>query len=238
MEPLRKTASPSDQSSAETTPAIATALPGSAVRIVSAVLATALALVGCLSACASQSPATSSASRIAFEAAFDTDYEIARDAVAQRAEDAKLLAVSSTDFSQAHFAPGWSFLFYSWQRASAYTVFVADGQATIADNPGLSVSQDDFDAIPKPTSIVWDADAAYGSVIEQLDGQGEYLTCRAYLTFASSDGDGKGQNTFEWVFSLNEEQDLRSIYLDPDAEIAPATTFSVDASDGQAERKA
>lgn len=214
----------------------ATTAPMAIALVLAVTLALAMALAGCLSACASQSTAASSASRIAFEPAFGTDYEIARDAVSQRAEDARLLAVSSSDLSQAHFTPGWSYLFYSWQRASAYTVFVADGQATIADNPGLSFSQDDFDAVPEPADIAWDSDAAYDSVVKQLDGEGEYLTCRAYLTTYAPDSADGAIGAFEWIFSLNDEGDLRSVYLNPDAEIAPAAMFSVDARTGKAER--
>ena len=196
----------------------------------------ALTLAGCLVGCNSQPTAQSSASRITFENALGADYETALAAAVERADDAKLLAVSSETFSQAHFPSSWMFLFYSWKRASAYTVHMTDGQATVTDNPGFSLTQEDFGAIADPAGVDWDCERAYNQAIEQLDDQGEYLTCRAYLMTYVPEDDDPEADALKWFFVFNDEQDLRSIYLDPNADLAPATTLSVDGSTGKVER--
>ena len=206
---------------------------GSKIARLLAAALTALLLAAYLTGCAAQSAAETSASRIVFEPAFGEGYDAAREAVADRADDAKLLAVTSTTFSQAHFPSSWTYLFYSWQRASAYTVVVEDGRAKVADNPGLALAQTDFDAVPSSASVTWDCDAAYDQVLKQLSGQGEYLTCRAYLMTYIPEDDDPTADAFAWFFSFNENQDLREVYLDPNAEIAPAATFSVDAQTGK-----
>lgn len=209
-----------------------------AARILALALSVTLAAAWCvagsagLTGCAAQSAGAASASRIAFDAAFAKDYETARSAVTERADDAKLLAVTSTTFSQAHFTPSWTFLFYSRRRASAYTVTVENGKASVRDNPGAAITQDDFDAMADPAAIALDCDEAYGQLAASLDGDGEYLTCRASLTTYNPADDAES-NALTWTFSFNEEADLKEIHLDPNAVLAPAATFSVSACAGE-----
>lgn len=192
----------------------------------------AILVLCCALGCASRSPAAESAARIPFDPAFAEAYEKASEAVGDNADDVKLLAVQSSTFSQAHFAPSWTFLFCSWQRVSAYTVEVVDGEARVVDNPGVSFTQDLFEAAPDDLEVVVDADEAYGIVLGTIDGEGTYLTCRAYLMTFVPEGEDSADDEMVWFFSFNETDDLKEISIDPDENLAPAATYGVDARTG------
>ena len=209
--------------------------PRRAFGVAAAVGIAAVVAVGGLCGCAAEpelSPAAQSASKISFEPAFESDYAVAREAVLQKADDAKLLAVRSSTFSQAHLTPDWSFLFYSRQRVSAYTVQVTDGVAKVIDSPGITMLQEEYDAIPDPDLAILDADAAYQQAVSQLDGTGEYATCRASLVTCDFEDDSSAQ-AFVWYFAFNEEEDLRDISLYDFDEVAPAVTLAVDGAAGK-----
>lgn len=186
-----------------------------------------------LGACSSPSPAAESAARIPFDPAFASAYEPAAEAVQLRTDDAKLLAVRSSSFSQAHFAPTWTFLFYSWQRTSAYTVEVSGGEAKVTDNPGLTFAQSSFAEVPDTIEVAMDADEAYALVVDSLKGDGSYMTCRAYLMTYISEDEGSPDDAYAWFFSFNETEDLKQIHLDPAENLAPAATYAVNANTGE-----
>lgn len=198
-----------------------------------ALLGAALAMCAILGSCSNASAAVESASRLSFPPAFSEDYLIAQEAISSRADDAKLLAVQSTTYAQAGVPAEWIFLFSSWQRASSYTVTVANGQATVADNPTISLSQEAFDAMPDPKTIALDAEDAWSRVVEQLEDNGRYLTARAYLTVSASENDDPGNEAPAWIFTLNDPNDFRGSFLDTSDEIAPLATFAVDAISGE-----
>ena len=106
-------------------------------RIVATVAALCLATALC--ACAS-SAAKSSASRISIGEAMGETYQAALEAAHDKAADAKLLAIRSSSYSSENAPSQWMYLFYSLDRAYAYTVFVSDGQATAADSGPMSIS--------------------------------------------------------------------------------------------------
>lgn len=205
---------------------------GSRSAAVVALLALVVAALCLFAGCASLSPAAESAQRIVFPPAFKGDYELAWEAARERADDAKLLAVQTTTYSQAGAPSNWTFLFVSRQRASAYTVEIAAGTATVTDNPAVSLSQEDFDAIPTSSAIVFDAEEAFQLVVDQLSGDGKFFTARAYLmTYAVGDEDPSA-DTYVWFFSMNDPQDFQGKLLDASGDIAPAAAYAVDSLTG------
>lgn len=187
-----------------------------------------------LTACAKQSPAAKSASDMSYAPAFGQDYLIAQEAVNARADDAKLLALQSTDFSMSGSSASWMFLFYSWQRSSAYTVFVADGQATVADVPDASMARSEYEAIPDTAgTVVYDADQAYQLAVDGLKGEDRLITCRAFLmTYVARDEDPT-VSANKWYFSFNENQDVRDATVDKTESISEPRLLAVDATTGQ-----
>ena len=186
-----------------------------------------------LTGCAKQSVAAQSAADMSFTAAMSQDYPIAAEAISQRAEDAKLLAIQSTTYAMPGSGTGWTFLFYSWQRASAYTVTVSHGEASVTDMPTVTLSKSDYDAIPQEPSLAIDADQAYQALLADLEGTGKLITCRAFLmTYVVEDSDPTASANI-WFFSFNEESDVREAALDKSGEISPQRIIAVDAGTGQ-----
>lgn len=196
-------------------------------RIVATVAALCLATALC--ACAG-SAAKSSASKISVSKAMGETYQAALEAVHDKAADAKLLAIRSSSYSSEDAPSQWMYLFYSLDRAYAYTVFVSDGQATAADSGPMSISPQDFDAIPDASAITIDANDAWNAIVESMDGNGEICTARIFLmTYVKGDEDPT-HDAMKWFFSLNESDNLTSLFDNgqnkPDN--APARLFAVD----------
>ncbi|MEE0706715.1 MAG: hypothetical protein UCH28_10090 [Adlercreutzia sp.] len=190
--------------------------------------------LGALEGCTPASPARASACALAFSPALGESYEAACAAAAEKADDAKLMAVRSTSFSFADAEPGWMYLFYSWERASAYTVFVTGTTATAGETGNLAITQEEFDALPAVTALAWDADGAYQQITNVLEGDEEFLTCRAYLMTY----DETSEDALVWFFSFNEADDVASYLGEVEAAspIAPAQVWAVDAQSGEATR--
>lgn len=199
-----------------------------------ALAALALPSLGALGGCTPASPARTSACALVFSPALGESYEAACAAAAEKADDAKLMAVRSTSFSFADAEPGWMYLFYSWERACAYTVFVAGTTATAGETGNLAITQEEFDALPDAGVLTWDADAAYRQITNVLEGDEEFLTCRAYLMTY----DETSEDALVWFFSFNEADDVASYLGEVEAAspIAPAQVWAVDAQSGEATR--
>lgn len=201
---------------------------------VAALAALALPSLGALGGCTPASPARASACALAFSPALGESYEAACAAAAEKADDAKLMAVRSTSFSFADAEPGWMYLFYSWERACAYTVFVAGTTATAGETGNLAITQEEFNTLPDAGALAWDADAAYQQITNVLEGDEEFLTCRAYLMTY----DETGEDALVWFFSFNEADDVASYLGEVEAAspIASAQVWAVDAQSGEATR--
>lgn len=184
-----------------------------------------------LAGCGSSDPATASARALGFSAALGDSYQAACDAMAEKADDARLMAVRSTSFSSADAKPSWMYLFYSWERACAYTVFVSGTTATAGDTGNLAITEEEFATLPSVDALAWDADTAYDQVLTELEGVGEFLTCRAYLMTY----DETGEDELIWFFSFNDADDVASYLGDVEAlgEVAPAQLWAVDAQSGE-----
>lgn len=202
------------------------ALRLAAVAAVSLVMLASLLL---LSSCLAPSVSRESASHMSYDPAFTQSYVAAQEAVSLKAEDAKLLAIQSDDFTLPGSKTSWVYLFYSWDRSSAYTVTVANGSAKVTDNPGMSLAKTNFEAIPDISDSAFDADAAYRAVTEQLDGTGKLITCRAYIVSYAGESESATMPPCTWVFSFNQAEDVREAALDKTGEISPQRVFAVDA---------
>ncbi|MDR3899932.1 MAG: hypothetical protein Q3X49_02370 [Slackia sp.] len=203
-------------------------------RIVATVAALCLATALC--ACAG-SAAKSSASKISVNEAMGETYQAALEAAHDKAADAKLLAIRSSSYSSEDAPSQWMYLFYSLDRAYAYTVFVSDGQATVADSGPMSISPQDFDAIPDASAIRIDADDAWNTIVESMDGDDEICTARIFLmTYIKGDEDPT-HDAMKWFFSLNESDNLASLFGNgqnkPDN--TPALLFAVDCGSASVE---
>ena len=164
-------------------------------------------------------------------------YQAALEAAHDKAADAKLLAIRSSSYSSEDAPSQWMYLFYSLDRAYAYTVFVSDGQATAADSGPMSISPQDFDAIPDASAITIDANDAWNTIVESMDGNGEICTARIFLmTYVKGDEDPT-HDAMKWFFSLNESDNLTSLFDNgqnkPDN--APARLFAVDCANTSVE---
>lgn len=203
-------------------------------RIVAIVAAVCLATALC--ACAN-SAAKSSASRISIGEAMGETYQTALEAAHDKAADAKLLAIRSSSYSSENAPSQWMYLFYSLDRAYAYTVFVSDGQATAADSGPMSISPQDFDAIPDTSKIMIDANDAWNAIVESMDGDGEICTARVFLmTYVKGDNDPT-HDAMKWFFSLNENDNLASLFDNGQdkSDNAPARLFTVDCANASVE---
>ena len=203
-------------------------------RIVATVAALCLATALC--ACVG-SAAKNSASKISVSKAMGETYQAALEAAHDKAADAKLLAIRSSSYSSEDAPSQWMYLFYSLDRAYAYTVFVSDGQATAADSGPMSISPQDFDAIPDASAITIDANDAWNAIVESMDGNGEICTARIFLmTYVKGDEDPT-HDAMKWFFSLNESDNLTSLFDNgqnkPDN--APARLFAVDCANTSVE---
>ena len=203
-------------------------------RIVATVAALCLATALC--ACAG-SAAKSSASKISVSKAMGETYQAALEAAHDKAADAKLLAIRSSSYSSEDAPSQWMYLVYSLDRAYAYTVFVSDGQATAADSGPMSISPQDFNAIPDASAITIDANDAWNAIVESMDGNGEICTARIFLmTYVKGDEDPT-HDAMKWFFSLNESDNLTSLFDNgqnkPDN--APARLFAVDCANTSVE---
>ena len=194
-------------------------------------------LAGC-----SESKAASSAKQILFDAAFSNDYQAALDEARNKADDAKFIAVRTSSYGYAQSSSSWMYLFYSWTDATAYTVFVVDGVATAGETGNLPFTQDDLNAVPDASELTYDADAAYDLLVKSLEGDSEFLTCRAYLMAYAEGEDDPTADAMKWFFSFNEEADVADLMadkeveskVDPDASYSPRA-FTVDATTGEIE---
>ena len=195
------------------------------------IAATALMTVcGMLYACAN-SPAKDSASSIAMKDALGDTYQKALESVQTKAPDAKLLAIRSSSYSDENSASEWMYLFYSFDRAYAYTVFATDGDTTVADSGPMSISADDFEAIPDASTITVDAPNAWNCVTDSIDGDGRVYTARAFLMTYVDGDDDPTRDAMKWFFSINQADNLSSFFEKSDENsnnAAPARLFSVD----------
>ncbi|WP_302853176.1 hypothetical protein [uncultured Slackia sp.] len=164
-------------------------------------------------------------------------YQAALEAAHDKAADAKLLAIRSSSYSSENAPSQWMYLFYSLDRAYAYTVFVSDGQATAADSGPMSISPQDFDAIPDTSKIVIDANDAWNAIVESMDGDGEICTARVFLMTYVKGDDDPTHDAMKWFFSLNEGDNLASLFDNgqdkPDN--TPARLFAVDCANASVE---
>lgn len=203
-------------------------------RIVATIAALCLATALC--ACAG-SAAKSSASKISVSKAMGETYQAALEAAHDKAADAKLLAIRSSSYSSEDAPSQWMYLFYSLDRAYAYTVFVSDGQATAADSGPMSISPQDFDAIPDASAITIDANDAWNAIVESMDGNGEICTARIFLMAYVKGDEDPTHDAMKWFFSLNESDNLTSLFDNgqnkPDN--APARLFAVDCANTSVE---
>lgn len=181
--------------------------------------------------CSKPSVSEESASYMSYDAAFTQDYTTALQAAQMRAEDVKLLGIRSDDFTLPGSKTSWIFLFYSWDRCSAYTVTVTNGKAKVRDNPGLSMLRSSFDTILDLSQIAYDADDAYAAVLRCVEGTGKLITCRAYIAAYVGEDEG-GVPAGKWVFNFNDPQDVRNAAIDKTGEISPQRYFIVDAFTG------
>ena len=189
----------------------------------------ALSVGGCSKASVSQE----SASYMSYDAAFAQDYPVALEAARLRAEDVKLIAVKSDDFTLPGSKTSWVFLFFSLDRVSAYTVTVVDGKAKVRDNPGMSMLRSSFESIPDISDMAYDADEAYKAVVRCIEGTGKIITCRAYIAAYVGDDDSGSIPAGKWVFIFNDPQDVRNAAMDKTGEISPERCFFVDARTGE-----
>ena len=180
------------------------------LRLIAAPLALSLAIVlACLlGGCAQQSAAASSAGKLSFAPACADSYQAALAAAQEEASDAKLVAMRTSSYALEGSTPSWMYLFYSWERASSFTVFITGDQASVGASGNLPFTQDDFAAIPDASEIVYDADAAYEELLKAIEGEWQLVTCRAYLmTYAEGDADPTA-DSLKWFFSFNEADDV------------------------------
>lgn len=201
-----------------------------------AVLTTLAICFAALPGCSSRSVATTSAETISFLPACGDDYQTALAAVHEKADDAKLLAIRTSTYCDSDAASNWMYLFYSWKRASAYTVFMINGEANVADMGGMAYNQTDFDAVPDLEGITYDADAAYEELLKNLEGDERLVTCRSYLMTYIAEDDDPTADSFKWFFSFNEEDvnDRGSaVTSDNDAPISSPRAFCVDVRTGE-----
>ena len=134
--------------------------------------------------------------------------QAALEAAHGKAADAKLLAIRSSSYSSENAPSQWMYLFYSLNRAYAYTVFVSDGQATAADSGPMSISPQDFDAIPDASAITIDADDAWNAIVESMDGDGEICTARVFLMTYVKGDDDPTHDAMKWFFLAERERQL------------------------------
>lgn len=180
---------------------------------IAAVAVTLVFLAGMLAACAS-SPAASTARQMMFSPSLGDDYRAAAAVMEEEADDAKLLAIRSSSCATGATTPSWMYLFYSWDKAQAYTVFVVNGEASLGETGNLPLTPDDFAAVPDVDALAFDADAAYERVLEAIEGEEEFSTCRAYLmTYVKGDDDPTA-DALKWFFVFNDPDDIGAVGIE------------------------
>ena len=178
------------------------------------------------------------AKQIKFAPSLENDYQLAVSAIEEKADDAKLIAIRLSSFADSETTPSWMYLFYSWNRASAYTVFVVEGEATIGETGNLPFTQSDFEAVPDASNITYDADAAFELLLDTIKKDDELSTCRAYLMTYVEGDDDPTVDAMKWFFSFNDPNDIESISNGEETEDENDSSltehiFSVDAQSGE-----
>lgn len=180
-------------------------------RSVHFAMAVVLALVACCSAGCSPAPSMGESARvIACEPALGDGYDRAYAAIAEKASDAQLVAVRSSTYASAGNASEWMYLFYSWDRARAYTAFVVDGEAVAGEYAGMAFTQDDLAEAPGAADVAIDADEAYSIAVDSLGGDGSVYAWRAYLVLFTEEGDAS-EDDMSWVFQFNGRGDVEDL---------------------------
>lgn len=211
------------------------AIPANAQKALVIIAISAIAALAACGLCScAGSPAKESASKISVSAALGSTYQTAVDAVRQKADDAKLLAIRSSSYCSDGNPSEWMYLFYSFNKAYAYTAFVSNGEATVADSGPMAISSEEFAAIPDSDAIAVDAPDAWKAVVSALDGEGKIYTTRIFLmTFITEDSDPT-QDAMQWFFSVNEGDNLSSFFEGNSMQTddnCQARLFSVNSSD-------
>ncbi len=210
---------------------IAALMPKIPARIAVVAIVSAIACMLC--SCAA-SPAKESASKISVDEAMGDTYQKALDAAQQKADDVKLLAIRSSSYCSDNEPSTWMYLFYSFDRAYAYTVFVSDGNAMAADSGPMSISPDEFASIPDAANITVDAPDAWKAVASALDGDSKVYTARAFLMTYIKGDDDPMQDAMKWFFSVNENDNLSAFFENSEQKqdnSAQARLFAVNCSD-------
>jgi hypothetical protein len=204
-------------------------------RAVAIVIVLLMAACAAMTACHSET-AKRTASEIRVSPSFSDEYEKAAAAVQEKAPDAKLAAVRSSTYAARDEDLSWIYLFVSAEKAFSYTVFVVEGQPSVADYAAVSYSASDLEAIPDPSQIPFDADKAYEKAVEQLEGEKEVVTCKAFMLLHDK-SDNADPAEMTWRFVFNEPETLADEGINDTQGYADKNSIDVDALTGEASRE-
>lgn len=205
-------------------------------RVVRCTTALALTLSCLLFGCSASTPLQESARSIVCTPAFGEDYGKVQAAVAEKTADAQLIAVRSSSYAAADDASEWMYLYYSWDRSCAYTVFVLDGQAVAGEYATMAFTQGDLAAAPAVGDIAIDADAAYAAAVEALDGEDSVYVWRAYLMLCTEGADDSSEDVMQWVFQFNgkgDQEEFETVAEKACEDAASPFALCVDARTGE-----
>lgn len=180
-----------------------------------------------------------SAEAIVIAPAFSERYEMAQAEAQSISTDSKLLVVSQLRPATEGVTPAWLYSFVSWDYAQVFQVII-DGDRAIADTTQpASFTQREFEQIPSVAGIIYDADAAYKLVAEQLPSDYTVVSCFSYLmTYVQEDEDPTAA-AMKWFFVFNYQAPEENDYsvIEPESNADPNVfAYSVDAVSGEIER--